>query len=123
MQFTNTPVSQITSADGSILKILRVEIGAWNMDSDIQHNVEVPVDHTKIISGSGIVYNDAGTAAYPVPFLGTSNGGLDLFAQSFSEFGGNSLTTLTRTNTSVFNSAAFSSTGISRGFLSITYYE
>ena len=95
-----------------------IEIGAWNMDTDVVKIVTHDLDGSKIIHVGGYVLEDSGAIPYryPIPFM--SNAGEP---QLWVNFWVNDTIYLRILTSGVFDDFVFSSALINRGFLAITY--
>jgi hypothetical protein len=110
--------SKVSVGTGALVTV-SVAIGAWNMDTTgnilVNHGIS---DITKITSITAVIRNDAGNQIYPV-LVGYNNAtiGADLSCSTATT----TQVLIVRNNGSIFDAAGFSSVGISRGYITITY--
>ncbi len=106
--------------DGKIIKTKVIPIGDWNMDYDgfvdITHGLGTAWQN--ILSITCFVRMDDLTKFYNLSHVTYTTGVINGAIASVSS----TYVTIVRTTGGAFDSASFSGTGFSRGFVSITYY-
>lgn len=103
-----------TGGSDLFLKI-KLDIGAWNMDSTATLNVAHGLDHSKIISVMPMIRNDVGTFRWPIDFYDVVTGVSGFCAVDATNV------TLGRVTSGFFDNTTFDDTGISRGTILIEY--
>ena len=113
------PIMQRTE-DGKLIKTKVIAIGNWDMDTtdfvDIIHSLGT--NWQNVLSVAAFVRMDDLTRFYNIARVtyttGVINGAIASISSTF--------VTLVRTTGGAFDSASFSGTGFSRGYISITYF-
>lgn len=106
-----------------------VQIGDWDMDSNIRVNISHGLDASKIRTVSVLIRNDDNNAWYPLGV--SSNNGADLDLYFPDEVGGGSpqqcidsdSILLERTTGGKFDSPSFNATSYNRGWITIGYVD
>ncbi len=98
-----------------IIKV-KMEIGEWDMETDLGHDVLTGIPNDDILSVNCVIYNDTLNGWYPItycPFDGTTAG--SWFTQTAATI------TFRRTVGGQFDGGFFNDTGFNRGEMTLTY--
>jgi len=97
-----------------------INIGVWNMDSTSAVSVAHGVTLTKIVSVSGILFNDALSTGDPIPYTGdTDAGDHDLYISSVTTTN----VILNRVTGGDFDSTNYNDAVMNRGYILVTYID
>lgn len=115
----NNPVTvdHIKEYNGSTIKLWVKEIGVWDMDTDIQININNPFSASDIITMDAWIYNDGTTEVYNIKTPRSSEAspsGSIWFAAGF--------VSIDRVNAGFFDSVQFSNGVQNRGQAHVWYY-
>ena len=106
--------------DANIVHKKVVNIGAWDMDTDLSKTVSHGIsDHTKILNVDMCIYPDSGSSVYSGKVIVTATG--ESLAGIY--YWDATVVSLQRMTGGLFDAAGFSSTGINRGKLIIEYID
>lgn len=103
------------------LKIAKIDIGDWNMDSTASVSINTNIERDNMVSVHAIIRPDASDSYMPLNVVmgavGTICGGVDNETTDSSAM----FVKLSRTTSGHFDSTAYDSTGYNRGFIIIIY--